>query len=62
VLLARRLGGRWAVAGAMAWGLLWIAWGRLTDEPRSVLVALAAVVAAVVVLAAAARMHPRPRD
>jgi len=59
VLLARRLGGRWAVAGAMAWGLLWIAWGRLADEPRSVVVALAALVAAVVVLAAAARV-PAP--
>ena len=58
VLLARRLGGRWAVAGALAWGLLWIAWGRLVDQPRSVLVALAAVVAAVVVLAAA-RVHSR---
>lgn len=57
VLLARRLGGRWAVAVAMAWGLAWIAYGRVADEPRSVLVALAAVVAAVVVLAATARVH-----
>jgi hypothetical protein len=57
VLLARQLGGRWAVAGAMAWGLLWIAYGRLAAEPRSVLVAAAAVVAAVVVLVAAAREH-----
>ena len=57
VLLARRLGGRWAVAVAMAWGLLWIAWGRLAAEPRSVVVALAAMVAAVVVLVAAARQH-----
>jgi hypothetical protein len=62
VLLARRLGGRWAVATAMAWGLLWIAWGRLTDEPRSVLVAAAAVVAAVVVLTATARVHARVSD
>jgi hypothetical protein len=59
VLLARRLGGRWAVAVAMAWGLLWIAWGRVADEPRSVMVALAAVVAAVVVLVAASREHMR---
>ena len=59
VLLARRLGGRWAVAVAMAWGLLWIAWGRVADEPRSVIVALAAVVAAVVVLVAAARERAR---
>lgn len=57
VLLAHRFGGRWAIAVAMAWGLLWIAWGRLTDEPRSVVVALAAVIAAGVVLVTAARMH-----
>ena len=62
VLLARRLGGRWAVATAMAWGLVWIAWGRLAAEPRSVLVAVAAVVAAVVVLMAAARVHARVGD
>ena len=57
VLLARRLGGRWAVAVAMAWGLGWIAFGRLADEPGSAVVALAAVVAAVVVLVATARVH-----
>ena len=52
-LLASRLGGRWAVAAAMAWGLGWIAVGRLTDEPRSLVVAIAAGVAAAAVLAAA---------
>ncbi len=57
VVLARRLGGRWAVAAAMAWGLAWIAVGRLGDEPRSVATGLAAVVAVVVVLAAAQRWH-----
>lgn len=57
VVLARRLGGRWAVAGAVAWGLAWVAVGRLTDEPRSVLVGLAALAAAAVVLAATARQH-----
>ena len=57
VVLARRLGGRWAVAGAVAWGLAWVAVGRLTDEPRSVLVGLAALAAAVVVLAATSRQH-----
>ena len=62
VFLARRLGGRWAVAVAMAWGLGWIAWGRLTDEPGSAVVALAAVVAAAVVLVAASRQHSRVRD
>lgn len=57
VLLAARLGGRWAVAAAMAWGLAWIAVGRLADEPRSVATGIAAIVAAVVVLVAAQRWH-----
>jgi hypothetical protein len=57
--LAERLGGRWAVAGAMAWGLAWIGWGRLASEPGSVLVGLGALVAAVVVLTAASRVHAR---
>ena len=60
VLFARRLGGRWAVAVAMAWGLGWIAYGRALDEPRSLLVGLGAVVAALVVLSAAAREHRTP--
>ena len=62
VVLARRLGGRWAIAVAMAWGLLWIAWGRLAGDPRSVPVALAAVIAAVVVIVATLRMHSLPRE
>ena len=57
VVLAQRLGGRWAVAAAVAWGLAWVAVGRLTDEPRSVLVGLAALASAVVVLAATSRQH-----
>jgi hypothetical protein len=57
VLFARRLGGRWAVAAAMAWGLAWIAVGRLGDEPRSVATGIAGIVAALVVLAAAQRWH-----
>ncbi|HEU5145017.1 MAG TPA: tryptophan-rich sensory protein [Dermatophilaceae bacterium] len=56
VLLAVRLGGRWAVAAAMAWGLGWIAIGRLTDEPRSLVTGLAAAISAVVLLVAAARL------
>jgi hypothetical protein len=56
---AARLGGRWAVAMAMAWGLAWIAWGRLAAEPTSVLVAAAAAAAAVVVVLAAGRVHAR---
>jgi uncharacterized membrane protein len=57
VLFAMRFGGRWAVAAAMAWGLAWIAVGRLTDQPRSTATAVAALVAAVVVVAAAVRYH-----
>lgn len=57
VVLARRLGGRWAVAVALGWGLGWIGYGRLADEPRSVVVGLAALVAALVVLSATARVH-----
>ncbi|GAA2741790.1 hypothetical protein GCM10009868_09180 [Terrabacter aerolatus] len=57
VVFARRLGGRWAVAAAMAWGLAWIAVGRLADEPRSVATGVAAVVAAAIVVVAAWRRH-----
>jgi hypothetical protein len=57
--LAGRLGGRWAVAVAMAWGLAWVGWGRLASEPHSVLVGLAALVGAVVVVMAASRVHAR---
>jgi hypothetical protein len=59
IVLARRLGGRYAVAAAMAWGLGWITWGRLTDAPRSMPTAVAAAVAAVVVLIAAQREASR---
>lgn len=52
VLLAKALGGRLAVAAAMVWGLSWIAVGRLTTEPQSMLVGVAAVAAALVVAAA----------
>ena len=54
VLLAWRLGGRWAVAAAMAWGFAWITIGRLTDDPRSTLTGVTAAVAAAGVLVAAA--------
>src|SRR6478736_5577541 len=59
VVFALRLGGRWAVAAAMAWGLVWIAVGRLGGEPRSVATGIAAVAAAVVVLLGALRWHMR---
>ncbi len=60
--LAARLGGRWAVAAAMAWGLGWIAVGRFTGDPGSVPTAVAAVAAALLALAAAgfARTRRRP--
>ena len=61
VLLARVLGGRIGVAAAMAWGLSWIAVGRLTDQPASTLTGVAAVIAAVVVVAAAAMVWARRR-
>ena len=57
VHLARQLGGRYAVAGAMAWGLGWIAVGRLGDAPRSTITAVAAIAAAVIVVVAAVRVH-----
>jgi hypothetical protein len=51
VVFARTLNGRWAVAIAMAWGLGWIAVGRTNGSPPSLVVALFAAVAALVVLA-----------
>lgn len=47
------LGRRVAVALAMAWGLSWIGVGRLVDEPESLVVAVVAIMAALVLLAAA---------
>lgn len=44
---ARRLGGRWAVAAAMAWGVGWIAYGRVADAPRSDVVAVVAAAVAI---------------
>ncbi|WP_030483705.1 TspO/MBR family protein [Nocardioides aequoreus] len=52
VLYAYRLGARLSVAAALAWGLGWIAYGRLADEPPSDLVAIAALAAATVALLA----------
>ena len=57
VVLART-GRRWTFAAAAAWGLSWIAAGRLTDSPESVVVGAAAVVAALAVLVLAARARP----
>ena len=41
----------------MASGMGWIAYGRAAAEPRSVVVGLAALVAALVVLSAAAKVQ-----
>ncbi|MHA6523625.1 TspO/MBR family protein [Tessaracoccus sp. G1721] len=59
VILARSFGGRFAVAAAMAWGLSWIAVGRLTDAPESTITGVAAGVAAAVVVAAALAVRLR---
>ncbi|WP_226345405.1 TspO/MBR family protein [Agilicoccus flavus] len=55
VLFARTFGGRLSIAAAMAWGLAWIAVGRLTDAPASTATAVAAIIAALVVVGAALR-------
>lgn len=52
VALAARLHARWAVALAAAWGLAWIAVGRLLDAPESTITGIAAAIAAIVVLGA----------
>lgn len=49
VLLAKTVGARLALAGAMVWGLSWIAVGRLTGLPASTLVGVGALAAAAVV-------------
>lgn len=46
----KRLGGRFAVAIALAWGIAWIAVGRLSDTPYSIVVGVTAILAALVVI------------
>ena len=58
-VLAATLGGRSAVAVAMAGGLVGIAVGRLTSEPDSTVTAVAAAAAALVVLLGAVWRHSR---
>lgn len=62
VLYAVLLGARFAVAAAIAWGLGWVAYGRLADAPESTTTAVAAIIAAVLALAAPvlARVRPLP--
>lgn len=59
-LVLARTGRRWTFAAAAAWGLAWIAVGRLTDAPDSVLVGTAAILAAGAVVVLAARARPVP--
>ena len=61
-LVLTRTGRRWTFAAAAAWGLAWIAVGRLTDAPESVLAGSAAILAAVAVLALAVRARPVPEQ
>lgn len=60
VLLARTVGPRLAVVAAICWGLVWIAVGRLSDEPRSVLVGVGALVAAALVAGFSLRARTLP--
>ncbi len=53
-LAARRYGTRWAVALAAAWGLAWIAAGRLGDEPASTVTGVAAALGAISLIGIAA--------
>lgn len=59
VLYAYRFGARFAVALTIAWGLAWIAVGRLTGEPQDDVVGIVAIIAAVAVLAATAVLRRR---
>ncbi|CAN5429950.1 hypothetical protein BH23ACT6_BH23ACT6_07550 [soil metagenome] len=60
-VFAGRLGGRFAVGAAMAWGLGWIAVARLGSDPESVVTAGAAIVTAVLVLVAPVLYRVRQR-
>lgn len=59
VAMSWAFGGRWAVAAAIAWGLGWLAHGRVSESPESTPVAVVATVAAVVVVLAAVTWHRR---
>lgn len=57
--LSLALGARLTVAGALAWGLAWIAIGRLAIGPISVVTGVAAALAAAVVVGAAVVLRLR---
>ena len=50
IAIAWRSGWRWSPGLAMAWGLVWIGVARLSGEPQSTPIAVAAIVAAVLVV------------
>ena len=50
LVLARRTRGNLAIALALAWGLAWIGYGRLAEEPESLVVGSAGLVVAVLAL------------
>jgi hypothetical protein len=52
LLLIARSNGNPAIPAAMAWGISWIAVGRLTGEPASTITAVAAIVVAAVLVVA----------
>lgn len=60
-LVQSRVGGRWAVAAASCWGLAWMTVARLSDQPESVVVAIAAGIAALLVLGVTAVFTSRRR-
>ena len=61
VALALVSHGRIAPALTLAWGLSWLAVGRLTGEPESIATGVAAIAAAVLVLAASVLLRLRRR-
>ncbi|HHU09136.1 MAG TPA: tryptophan-rich sensory protein [Intrasporangiaceae bacterium] len=60
--LLRLFAGRISIALALAWGLGWIAVGRLFDEPADAVVGAVAGVCALVVLGIAMSSQPRAKD
>ncbi|MFH8252226.1 tryptophan-rich sensory protein [Microbacterium sp. B2969] len=55
-------GGRFAPGLALAWGLVWLAVGRLTGDPASVPIGVAALVVAAIVLVVPVVMMVRRRE
>lgn len=60
--LLRLFGGRISIAAALTWGLFWIAYGRLFDEPADTAVGAVAGVCALIILGIAAGSQQRRKD